>query len=84
MAQDDEEGKNAEYRRAAQPLMQVSFSQAFGDAKMLASLGRKVCRGKPSTAGCTIGDMTAGISMLFAKLMGQSIFMVYGSSVSGK
>ena len=68
MAQDNEEGKNAEYRRAAQPLMQVSFSRMFGDAKILASLGRKVCHGKPSTAGHMIGDITAGISTFLAKL----------------
>ena len=66
MAQGDEEGRNAEYIKAAQPLMQVSLSRAFGDANILASLGEKVCRGKPSMDGRMIVDVMVGTSTSIA------------------
>ena len=48
MAQGDVEGKNVEYKKAAQSLMQVSFSRTFGHAKMLVSRGgRSVTESHP-------------------------------------
>ena len=56
-----------EYIKVAHPLMQVSLSQALGDANMLVSLGRKVCRGKPSTDGRMMVDIMVGTSTSIAK-----------------
>ena len=67
MAQEDEEGKRAEYIKVAHPLMQVSLSRALGDTNMLVSLERKVCRGKPSTDGRMMVDVMVGTSMSIAK-----------------